>query len=77
MLYRSTREQVVEAIQVQETVEIPTSHGILRAKAGDWLMLDPQGNLTRCDNVTFQCTYEAAADSHQYAKVPEGKHCGC
>ena len=40
MLYRSTREQVVEAIQVQEAMDVPTVGGILRAEAGDWLILD-------------------------------------
>ena len=77
MLYRSTREQVVEAIQVQEAMDVPTAGGILRAEAGDWLILDPHGNLNRCDNINFQCTYEVVEDSNQYAKVPEGKPCGC
>jgi hypothetical protein len=77
MLYRSTKEQVVEAIQVQEAVDVPTPGGAVRAEAGDWLILDSRGNLNRCDNVNFQCTYEAVDDSSQYAKVPEGKPCGC
>jgi hypothetical protein len=77
MLYRSTREQVVEAIQVQEAVEVPTARGIVRAEAGDWLIMDSQGNLSRCDNVNFQCSYEAVDDSNQYARVSEGKPCGC
>jgi hypothetical protein len=77
MLYRSTKEQVVEAIQVQEAVDVPTADGVVRAAAGDWLILDAQGNLNRCDNVNFQCTYESVDDSSQYAKVSEGKPCGC
>ena len=77
MLYRSTREQVVEAIQVQEALDVPTAGGIVRAEAGDWLILDPQGNLNRCDNVNFQCTYEAVEDSNQYARISESKPCGC
>jgi hypothetical protein len=77
MLYRSTREQVVEAIQVQEPVDVPTAGGVVRAKSGDWLILDSQGNLNRCDNMNFQCTYEAVDDSSQYARVSEGKPCGC
>ena len=77
MLYRSTREQVVEAIQVQEAVEVSTPGGIVRADVGDWLIMDAQGNLSRCDNVNFQCSYEAVDDSNQYARVSEGKPCGC
>jgi len=77
MLYRSTTEQVVEAIQVEEAVDVPTPGGVLRAEAGEWLILDPQGNLNRCDNVNFKCTYEAADDSSQYARISESKPCGC
>ncbi len=77
MLYRSTKQQVVEAIQVMEAVDVPTPSGVLRAEAGDWLILDPQGNLNRCDNTNFQCTYEATEDSDLYAKADEGKPCGC
>jgi hypothetical protein len=53
MLYRSTKQQVVEAIQVTEAVDISTQTGVLRAEAGDWLILDAQGNLNCCDNVNF------------------------
>jgi hypothetical protein len=77
MLYRSTREQVIEAIQVLEAVDVPTAAGIVKANAGDWLILDAQGNLSCCDNVNFQCTYEAAEDPGFYARVSEGKPCGC
>jgi ketosteroid isomerase-like protein len=77
MLCRSTREQVVEAIQVQEAINVSTLSGVVRAKTGDWLILDPQGNLNRCDNLNFQCTYEAVQDSRESALVSEGKPCGC
>lgn len=77
MLYRSTKQQVVEAIQVTEAVDVPTSNGVLRAEPGDWLILDPQGNLTRCDNTNFQCTFESAEDSDQHAQISEGQPCGC
>jgi hypothetical protein len=77
MLYRSTKEQVVEAIQVQEAVDVPTATGIVKAKPGDWLIIDAQGNLGCCDNVNFQCTYEAENDSDKYARVSESKPCGC
>lgn len=77
MIYRSTREQVVEAIRVEDAVELPTPAGTLRAEPGDWLILDPQGNLSRCDAVNFHCTYELIDESSQYAQVSEGKPCGC
>jgi hypothetical protein len=77
MLYRSTRAQVVEAVQVQEAMDIPTSAGTLHAEPGDWLMLDAEGTLSCCDNVNFMCTYELTDDDSQYARVPEGRPCGC
>jgi hypothetical protein len=67
----------VEAIPVQEAVDVPTRSGVVRAEAGDWLILESQGNLSRCDHVNFQCTYEAVDDSSEHAKVAEGKPCGC
>ena len=77
MLYRSSRQQSVEAIQVQESTNVTTAAGELHAEPGDWLILDPEGNLSLCDNINFMCTYELSDDSSQYAQVAEGKPCGC
>ena len=77
MFYRSTREQVVDAIQVTEPVDVRTPGGVLHAEAGDWLILDDQGNLNRYDNVNFQCTFEVVVDPNKYATLDEGTPCGC
>ena len=77
MLYRSARQQIVEAIQVQESTDVPTAAGTLHADPGDWLILDAEGNLSRCDNVNFMCTYELSNDSSQHAEAAEGKSYGC
>jgi hypothetical protein len=77
MLYRSSRQQVVEAVQVEESTDVPTSTGTMHAEPGDWLILDAEGNLSRCDSINFMCTYELTGDTSQYARVPEGKPCGC
>ena len=57
MLYRSIKPLVVDAVQVKEAGEVCTKEGTLRVKAGDWLVRDPQGNLARCDDINFKCTY--------------------
>jgi len=31
--------------------------------AGDWLARDAHGNLVRCDEINFKCTYESLADA--------------
>jgi len=76
VLYRSTTEQVVEAIQVQDDMEIPTPNGVVKVSAGGWLILDEHGNLGCCSNMDFQCTYEIAGDSDRDSDS-EGKPCGC
>jgi len=77
MLYRSSQQQVVEAIQVKESTDVATAAGKLHAEPGDWLILDAEGNVSLCDNINFMCTYELSDDSSQYAHVAEGKPCGC
>jgi hypothetical protein len=77
MLYRSIKPLVVDAIQVKESGEVCTKEGSLRVKAGDWLVRDPQGNLVRCDDINFKCTYESLALSSPIEELNEGKPCGC
>ena len=77
MLYRSIKPLLVDAIQVREAVEVPTEGGILRAKPGDWLVRDADGNLTRCDDANFKCTFESLATSRRLEEFVEGKHWGC
>lgn len=77
MLYRTIKPLVVDAIQVEESKEIVTGGGLLHVKAGDWLVRDAQGNLVRCDDITFKCTYESLANAGRVEDLREAKPCGC
>ncbi len=77
MVYRSIKPIVVDAVQVKEATEVPTPGGVLRLKAGDWLVRDPQGNLVRCNDIDFKCTYEVLSTSISLEQLHESKPCGC
>jgi hypothetical protein len=77
MLYRTIKPLIVDATQVTEPAEVKTESGVLRLKAGDWLVRDPQGNVTRCDNVDFQCTYASLKSTAPIEELHESKPCGC
>jgi hypothetical protein len=77
MLYRTIKPLVVDAIQVKEPGEVRTKDGVLRVETGDWLVRDPQGNLVRCDDINFKCTYESLSDAIGVEDLNEAKPCGC
>jgi len=77
MLYRSIKPLLVDAVQVKEPTDISTQGGVLHVNAGDWLVRDPQGNLVRCDDTHFKCTYEPLASSVRVEDLNEGRTCGC
>jgi hypothetical protein len=77
MLYRSIKPLIIDAIQVEEAKDIVTERGVLHVNAGDWLVRDPQGNLVRCDDLNFKCTYEVLNNSVCLEQFSEGKPCGC
>jgi hypothetical protein len=77
MLYRSIKPLIIEAAQVQEAQDIPTEKGTLHVDAGDWVIRDPQGNLIRCDDMNFKCTYDVLNDFERLEQFSESKPCGC
>jgi hypothetical protein len=77
MLYRTIKPLLVDAVQAKEPTDIPTQAGVVHLNAGDWLVRDPQGNLVRCDDIHFKCTYEPLASSVRVEELNEGKPCGC
>jgi hypothetical protein len=77
MLYRTIKPLLVDAIQVKEPGEIKTKDSVLHVNAGDWLIRDPQGNLVRCDDINFKCTYESLADESRIEELNEARPCGC
>jgi hypothetical protein len=77
MLYRTIKPLLVDAIQVKEAVDVPTDGGVLHAKPGDWLVRDANGNLSRCDDISFKCTFESLSTSRRLEEFIEAKPCGC
>lgn len=77
MIYRSIKPLLVDAIQVKEPEDIRTEGGILHVKPGDWLIRDVHGNLVRCDDINFKCSYEAMDGHKELEYFMEGKPCGC
>jgi hypothetical protein len=77
MIYRSVKPLLVDAVQVKEPADVPTRGGVLHLDPGDWLVRDPQGNLVRCDDIHFKCTYELLESSARLEDLREGKPCGC
>jgi hypothetical protein len=77
MIYRTIKPLVVDAVQVTESRSVPTEAGVLHVKPGDWLIRDPQGNLTRCDDVNFKCSYAPLENSNELRQLSEGRPCGC
>jgi len=77
MVYRSIKPILVDAVQVKESSEVSTPGGVLRLKAGDWLVRDPQGNLARLNDNDFKCTYEVLNTSTPVEQLHESKPCGC
>ena len=77
MLYRSVKPLLVDAVQMKTPADVPTKGGVLHLNTGDWLIRDPQGNLVRCDDIQFKCTYELLESSARLEEFHEGKPCGC
>jgi len=77
MIFRTIKPLLVEAIQLKEPADIPVEGGILRVKPGEWLLRDGQGNLTRCDDTSFKCSYEPVDARNGLEFLAEGKPCGC
>jgi hypothetical protein len=77
MIYRTIKPLLVDAVQVRESAEVPTQGGLLHVGPGDWLIRDAQGNLTRCDDLNFKCSYEALEGRNELEPFTEGKPCGC
>jgi len=77
MTYKSIKPLIVDAVQVRESKDVPTPGGMLHVNAGDWLIFDAQGNLTRCADIDFKATYERFDTRTTLQQLREGKPCGC
>lgn len=66
--YRKTA--LAEAVQIHEPFAVETLEGTMTAKAGDWLMRGPAGELYPCDAAIFASTYVEANDPEQIQAAP-------
>jgi hypothetical protein len=48
----------VECCQIDEPFEVETLEGVMKGKAGDWLMIGIKGEMWLCDKAIFEATYE-------------------
>lgn len=61
--YRKTA--LAEAVRIEAPFKVETLEGIFEAKAGDYLMRGPAGELYSCAAAIFESTYEEAADAEE------------
>ncbi len=48
----------IQCIQIDEPFEVETMEGIMKGKAGDWLMIGVNNEKYVCDAAIFNKTYE-------------------
>lgn len=51
---------IIEAIRIKQEMTIDTPNGIVKAKAGDWLLNDVEGKQYPCIDSVFRESYEPA-----------------
>ncbi len=48
----------IRCVQVREAFEVETLEGVMRAKAGDWLVVGIHGEMYPIDREIFEKTYD-------------------
>lgn len=48
----------IKCAQIKEPFEVETLEGLMKGKAGDWLMIGITGELYVCDNAIFNKSYQ-------------------
>jgi len=54
---------IVDAIRIKQEMLIETPNGIVKAKAGEWLITGIKGEQYPCDDSIFREIYEPADDA--------------
>jgi len=76
MVYRTIRPLVVEAVRVEEPMEVDTPQGRVHVKRGEWLVRESGSTPFSCDASYFARTFEQI-DSRKVSDDYDGKPCGC
>lgn len=53
----------IEAVQINEPFEVQTMEGLMKGKAGDYLITGVRGEQYPCDKEIFEETYELAPNT--------------
>lgn len=48
----------IKCLQIDEPFQVETLEGLMKGKAGDWLMIGITGELYVCDNNIFNKSYQ-------------------
>lgn len=48
----------IKCTQIKEPFQVETMEGLMKGKAGDWLMIGVTGELYVCDNNIFNQSYQ-------------------
>lgn len=51
----------IRCIQIEEPFQVQTMEGIMKGKAGDWLMVGINGEMYPCDQEIFEATYDISS----------------
>jgi len=71
MKYRSIKPLIVEAVQVSGPAVVRRPDSLLQARAGDWLVVDPHGNIRLCSDAYFRGHYARLLSSKRLEEFRE------
>jgi hypothetical protein len=77
MLYRTARPMVVEAVRIEEALDVETPDGHVHVEPGEWLVRGDNDALFTCDPAYFARTFERLESPKSLSDLDEGKPCGC
>ncbi len=49
---------MIQCKQIHEEFEIHTMEGVMKGKAGDWVIVGVEGEIYACDDAIFRKTYD-------------------
>jgi hypothetical protein len=52
----------IKCVQIDEPFEVESMEGLVKGKAGDWLMVGVNGEMYCCDAAIFKKTYDLCSD---------------
>lgn len=75
--FRTVKPIIVEAMQLQEPMDVNTGKETVHAQPGDWVVRGPGGSYFACSDTEFKCTYEHLVEMRPLDQGSQGRECGC